>query len=171
VKEIAAVPRRPTARVDGGSPRAAALRSRAPSSPRRSALRRSRRLLRIWQEKAYLPGMAAIAAGVLGALLVRHQTSVPTLGGDAPAYRFRGRASSESSARPTPDLHTGIFGTSARLALSIRRLWLSHNCTVRPCGCRTNCAVRPYGRFFKSESRLARRLQDLDGSQPGRTGR
>lgn len=26
----------------------------------------------IWQEKAYLPGMAAIAAGVLGALFVRH---------------------------------------------------------------------------------------------------
>jgi peptidoglycan/LPS O-acetylase OafA/YrhL len=26
----------------------------------------------IWQEKAYLPGMAAIAVGVLGALLVRH---------------------------------------------------------------------------------------------------
>ncbi|MBE1158880.1 acyltransferase family protein [Dyella acidiphila] len=27
----------------------------------------------IWQEKAYLPGMAAIAAGVCGALLVRHR--------------------------------------------------------------------------------------------------
>ena len=30
----------------------------------------------IWQEKAYLPGMAAIATGVLGALIVRY-TSVP----------------------------------------------------------------------------------------------
>ncbi|HEX5340434.1 MAG TPA: acyltransferase [Gammaproteobacteria bacterium] len=30
----------------------------------------------IWQEKAYLPGMAAIAAGVLGALLVVH-TKIP----------------------------------------------------------------------------------------------
>jgi peptidoglycan/LPS O-acetylase OafA/YrhL len=31
----------------------------------------------IWQEKAYLPGMAAIATGVLGALLVQHWQSVP----------------------------------------------------------------------------------------------
>lgn len=31
----------------------------------------------IWQEKAYLPGMAAIAAGVLGALIVQRWRSVP----------------------------------------------------------------------------------------------
>ncbi|WP_243041875.1 acyltransferase family protein [Dyella sedimenti] len=31
----------------------------------------------IWQEKAYLPGMAAIATGVLGALLAAHCRSVP----------------------------------------------------------------------------------------------